>query len=403
MKPEKFYNLYSFMSSFGMCLSVGVYIPYLILLGLSKADIFLINAIFWLTISSSEVVTGMLADGKSRAWSVRTGLLISVLGALTYATATLAIAKWQIFTIALVAEILMGIGMSFTSGAQQAWLSDALKRHGRPKDYQVRAFARSAKWGSFGMLLGGSVSFLFPARYFSIGWIVCSAILFANWSLCKLRMNGDGEPVERTTELKSLKDSWCAISSNRQLQWAALAGMMLGFVLPFNLTWVPHFTSVVETSSQSSALTAAFWILINCGLMLGNRWVEKSHTISEKQTVSIPLALFFTGVGLAALGLVNGWLLPIAFVLLHELGRGMFQPLMDGYIYSRVESSYKATYGSLQSMVSRSGFALVLFVGWWLLRGHDVNASDGLIWPVAGLCLVACATLLWIIRPRQTA
>lgn len=400
MRPEKFYNLHSFMSSFGVCLSVGVYIPYLILLGLSKADIFLINAIFWLTISSSEIVTGMLADGRSRAWSVRTGLAISALGAAVYATAAVTSTRWQIFAIALSAEVMTGVGMSFTSGAQQAWLSDALLRRGQ-SETQGRAFARAAKWSSLGMLLGGSLSFLFPARFFSFGWIICSAVLSADWLLCKIYMNGDGEPAERTTELKSLKDSWHAMSSNHQLQWAAFAGVLLGFVLPFNLTWVPHFTTALQHTTHTTALTAVFWAVINCGLMIGSRWVEKSDRVRESQTVTIPLALGLTGVGLALLGLVDGLFFPVAFLLIHELGRGMFHPLMDGFIYSRVGSSFKATYGSLQSMVSRFGFAVVLFVGWILMRGAYVNIGDDVIWPLAGTALIFSSAILWFIRPRK--
>jgi len=135
--------------------------------------------------------------------------------------------------------------------------------------------------------------------------------------------------------------------------------------------------------------------------MIGSRWVEKSDRVRESQTVTIPLALGLTGVGLALLGLVDGLFFPVAFLLIHELGRGMFHPLMDGFIYSRVGSSFKATYGSLQSMVSRFGFAVVLFVGWILMRGAYVNIGDDVIWPLAGTALIFSSAILWFIRPRK--
>ncbi len=404
MKPEKFYSLFLFMSSFAGCLVVGIYVPYLIHLGLTKADIFLINAIFWLAISSSEIITGMLADGKSRAWSVRTGLLLSVASSVIYAGATFVHAKWQVMTIALVAEVLEGIGMSFMSGAQQAWLSDALIKHGhKDKDEQARIFARTAKWDSLGMLLGGSLSFIIINYGYTFSWATRALMILAAWLLCKLVMNGDGEPVVRTSELKSLRDSWHSMTTSRSLRWAAVAGMILGFVLTFNLTWVPHFNPSADGITANSLLTAFLWAMINLGLFFGNRLVERSKYLRLKQTLAIPLALTLAGLGLVLLGYMPNSLVAIPFIILHEMGRGMFHPLMNGFIYSRVGSSFKATYGSLQSMVARFGFALVLFAGWILMRGVHANIGDGVIWPTAGLALVLCSVLLWSIRPRTEA
>src|SRR5688572_10336557 len=91
--------------------------------GMSIADIAFVNIVFWTTIILMELPTGMLADGKSRIWSVRIGIACFALGCFAYANV-------QGVGTALIGEIALGVGFAFVSGAESAWITDALKKRG---------------------------------------------------------------------------------------------------------------------------------------------------------------------------------------------------------------------------------------------------------------------------------
>jgi len=395
MHPVRFYQFHSFLMQFANALSVGLYIPYLLHLGLTRADSFLVNVIYWLTIAATEVPTGALADGKSRSWSVRVGIGLTALGTAVYATAVLADGKWAIMAIAILAEALEGIGCSFMSGAKQAWISDALKRENRESE-QGTVMGRAAKLGHVGLLTGGATSFFLVDLGFTAGWIIRTLAILLALAVCARYMNGEGEPIRRTTEIQSLRDSWHALRRSRSLKWAALGAIAYGLVLSFNLTWVPHFTA-----GLGKPLTAVIWTAVVAGLIAGAWLSENAKQIRNSPIHSIPLALGIAGIGLALLGLTDGLWLPLFLVAFHEIGRGMIDPLMDNFIYSRVESSFKATYGSLQSMVSRGGFAAILGLQWLAMEGYFPQASDKAVWWASGTVMAVASGLLWASRERR--
>jgi DHA3 family tetracycline resistance protein-like MFS transporter len=397
MHPIKFYQAHSFLTQFGSSLCVGLYIPYLQHLGLSRSDIFLVNAVFWLAIAATEIPTGTLADGLSRRWSLRAGLGFWIFGTLTYATASLVEAKWAILAIAILAEILEGIGSSFLSGASQAWISDALEKEGRQSE-QAAVMGKAARWGYTGLLSGGAISFALVDLGYAAGWIIRALALGASLVVCLRYMGQEGELETKTSKEQSFKDSWNALRGDRGLKWAAFGGIAFGFVIPFNLTWVPHFTDEL-----GRPMAAAVWIGVVSGLVLGALVIERSRAVQANPVHSLPFALGLAGCGLALLGLADGIYLPLLLVALHEIGRGMVNPLIDNFVCERVGGTFKATYGSLQSMVSRGGFAVILGAQWLAMEGYFPQATDKTLWWASGTVLAAAAGALWITRGKSKA
>ncbi len=395
MHPSLFYKLLSFLLSFGGCMAVGIYLPYLHHLNLSKADIFLINAVYWLVIGVTQMATGLWADRHSRAWSVRIGIGLCALGSFIYLFAAAFHTKWSIMSISLAAEILEGFGFSFTSGAQQAWLSDALKRRGQDGE-QKQTFAQAARFNSLGMLLGGSVSFLFPLVSFTFGWLMRVAFLLVSLAICCIWMNGEGEPLKRISSQQAFKASWRLLRENNALRWAATVGAAFCLIMVFNLTWVPHF------EEQSLRLTLCVWLTINLGMFLGANAVSRWAKLRQQESGSLILALAATGSGLALLAFADSWYAVMGMVLIHEVGRGMYNPLMDGFIYSRVDSSYKATYGSLNSTISFLGCFAILMTHWFAMGKLEHEPSANMLWLCAGMMLMAFALVLWRFRPNKS-
>ncbi|NQV90113.1 hypothetical protein HQ487_01760 [Candidatus Uhrbacteria bacterium] len=73
MSATRTYYVFTAFIYIGLGATVTAYTPFLQSIGLSLSQIALVNAIFWSVIILSELPTGMLADGRSRAYSLKLG------------------------------------------------------------------------------------------------------------------------------------------------------------------------------------------------------------------------------------------------------------------------------------------------------------------------------------------
>ncbi|HSD12272.1 MAG TPA: hypothetical protein VLC10_01825, partial [Patescibacteria group bacterium] len=212
MHPRKTYVLFTAMWGAGMGATATTYVPGLMARGLTLADVAAVNIFFWLTISVMELPTGLLADGKSRAWSVRAGSVFCAAGAFGYATTR---NFWQ----AALWESVIGVGFAFLSGAMQAWLADALAKRGE-RDAVGRAFGAAAAARAAGAVAAGTAGALLGTIDLRFGWYL-SGCCHALAAFVAFRyMNGDGEPEERMTERQALGASLEATRRTPGLPWA---------------------------------------------------------------------------------------------------------------------------------------------------------------------------------------
>ncbi len=93
-----------------------------------------LQAIFQGTILVGEAPTGVVADKLGRKVSIAIGFLLITAGAIIYTS-------YPDFWIFVLAESLFGTGISFLSGAEEAFVYDTLKEIGREKESK-RVFIR---------------------------------------------------------------------------------------------------------------------------------------------------------------------------------------------------------------------------------------------------------------------
>lgn len=389
MRAAHIYYLYDMIADFGLAMTVTAYAPFLLSLGLSLGEVSLLNAFFWLTAVLSELPTGMLADGKSRAWSLKMGCTFLTLGGIAYVFA-------QGFWTALMGECFIGVGMAFFSGAEQAWITDALHREGRDHERR-KVFATAGVLRGFVMVIGGflgSLVALSNARFIWLPLIFTSPLAFL---VVHKLMNGQGEPIHKLTEVEALRASVSLLKSSRSLVWVIAMTVVFGAVISFNHFWSPYFKPLVGTMGLSWV-----WAIIYIGFALSAVLVRKLTIPQGQESVWIVASVVITGIGLACAGLCSGLVFPLSAALFHEFGRGMFNPLVDSFVQHRVESGYRATFGSLQSLLGRIGLVIAPILIWLTIR-HDPNTPStiGFVWFVCGIVLVIGALILFLVRPRN--
>ena len=123
-------------------------LPFMIIyfrnLNFSFFQISVITSAFAISIFLFEVPTGAFADGFSRKYSVILGFLITALAA------TL-IPLFTNFYFLIILWVMMGLGMTFVSGAEEAWVIDNLNKYKR-KDLHHEFFVKSHIIASFGII-----------------------------------------------------------------------------------------------------------------------------------------------------------------------------------------------------------------------------------------------------------
>ncbi len=122
--------------------------------------------------------------------------------------------------------------------------------------------------------------------------------------------------------------------------------------------------------------------------------------MTEHGAILATLAL--PALGVAVLAQTSRIPMQISVLVLLQLGRGMFQPLMDTFIAKRVRDEVRTTTLSIISSLGKGAYIIFPALVYNLSKGMP----DGVplirtIWCGASACMIASLCLLWIFRPRD--
>ena len=136
----------------GFWLAASVW--WIVILDLSPLQLVAMGAVLEVSVLVSETPTGVVADLVSRRRSI---LISQVLMGLAYIWAVASFNYWLI----LPAQALFGIGWTFRSGADTAWVTDELKGMGRGEDDEIeKLLVRKHRFGILVALVSLSATML---------------------------------------------------------------------------------------------------------------------------------------------------------------------------------------------------------------------------------------------------
>src|SRR5262249_24134879 len=123
------YFVYTALKGIGFGLFVAVWVVYLQQQrGLSLSQAALIDVIFFVAAALAEVPTGIVADRFGRKTSMTAGAALMSLGVLGWTFA-------PTLPLIMLAYVAMGVGITFLSGAEDAFFYETLQVSGRGDDY----------------------------------------------------------------------------------------------------------------------------------------------------------------------------------------------------------------------------------------------------------------------------
>ena len=364
-------------------LGEAIWVVYLVeTRGLTIGQILLFDAVFFASLLLSEVPTGVVADRYGRRISMLWGSLLISVGFLVFALA-------DVLPVLLTAYVLFGVGSALMSGADDAYLFDALRAVGRVREFpavagRLNALMTLAVAGF--TIIGGLMATVTP-----LSWpIVASGVLSIMAASLAFRLE------EPPRDPGSAADSFFAtgLSAARRvvrvpsLRWAAALGA---------LPWVAGFAAFTVWQpvliGYEVPVVAFGWVA--AGMMLiaaTGGW--SADWFSRRLGMSGALLLLPVIGAISLLGGSGGVLWFVPLFALAPFAQNALHPISTVYISRRVPDSERATALSLQQFGAQfATIFLMLSLSALVSRvalGHALAGASALLLAVAIVCW-----LLW--------
>jgi len=385
MRSTTIYYLFTFLFRFGIGAVGALYSPFLADIGLTFAQISMVNAVYWIAMLLFEVPTGMIADGRGRGWSVMAAMFFNAVGGFWYFFAD---GFWH----AVSAELIVAVGGAFLSGALSSWIVDAPDRAQPISKIFGTATVITGIATALGTLVAVALSVAFGR---GVAFAVHGAGSLCAFAFALLVMRGK-EPERPMSEFKALRRALAHMRDSRPMRWAAAMQGSYGIFQTFNMFWAPLLLTCVNQSQVGYVWIVMYFVVAASGFAVRTRLGAKDGT-GAGMALSLALAAL-PMIGFIFLPPLAAWLV---LLVVHEFGRGAFAPFADTYVHERIESGYRATFSSLQSFVQEVGMAVTL-VAMAVVMGPFDNDPHAILWlwVGAGILSLALTSILWSRRPR---
>lgn len=325
--------------------------------GLTPVQLILVGTTLEISAFVFEVPTGIVADVYSRRLSIIIGYLLMGLGFLVEGF-------FPFFAAILLAQVIWGLGYTFTSGATQAWITDEVGEEDANK-----LFLRATQVGLFAALIGMGLSTLIGANNVALPLRVGGlGVILIGITLAVIMPETGFHPTpreDRTTwghMWHTFKQGVDVVRSKPRLMSVVGVGLFYGIYSEgFDRLWVKHLLDTFELpvifGGNQVAFFAVLRIVATVLTILAVRFVEKR--VDTGNPIAIGRAM------LLVTGLISASLLGFALspLLLLSLGlylsisilRNIAGPLQSAWVNQKLDSKVRATVHSMFGQVDAIG------------------------------------------------
>jgi MFS family permease len=311
-------------------------------IGLTLTQILLLQGIFSVATLALDYPAGYISDRLGYRCALNIASLLGIVG-------------WGIYTIAgsfgtvLLAEILLGMSLSFISGSDSALLYETLRAEGKEHSY-ARHEGRMNGFGQFGEAAGALLAGVIYAYAPVLPFLLQVGVWIA--ALCVTRQLSD-TPRERAIPVRShlveaLATARYAFRDNRHLRYTILLNTVLG-ISSFFPVWL--IQPYMQRSGVPLAWFGPVWACANLTVALCALASHRLHRfMGDRSMILLFVGLVAAGYfGLGATAGVWGFL----FYFLLTCMRGLRGPMMLAHTQSESPSANRAATLSLQSVSFR--------------------------------------------------
>ncbi len=354
-RAYRIFLLYNLASSafFSLAFTVGS-VYYVLTAQLDPLQLVLVGTALEGSIFLFETPTGIVADLYGRRISVIIGVFLIGAGLLVEGS-------FPLFGFIVLAQLLWGVGYTFTSGALQAWISDEIG-----EERAGTAFLRGQQLGQIGALAGTIAGTILGTLRLGLPIQLAGGLFLAlGLALIALMPERNFTPAPRAERstlgnmLQTLRSGVSVVRARPALQSILWIGLFFGLYSEgFDRLWVAHMLARFQFPLWEPVVW--FGILRGAAMLLTAGAVELvTRRLDTTDMPSLARAMALLTAGLVASLFLFGpagqlWLAAALFLAISVL-RELIYPLYTTWVNHRLDPSVRATVLSLSSQVDALG------------------------------------------------
>ncbi|WP_246073112.1 MFS transporter [Paenibacillus dokdonensis] len=378
-------------------------------LGLNPFELVLMGTVLELTVLIFEGITGVVADTYSRRISVIIGMFIlgsgftmegSVLW-LTGAGSIISVFAWIVFS-----QILFGIGWTFVSGANTAWVVDEVG-----EEQAGAILMRSQRLSLTASLLGigcsVGLSMITPNLPYLIGGMLYAMLGVLLLIVMKETKFKRQEHAPQASHFKRMTGTW--LSGAKVVRKHPLLGVIIAVTLfsgaayeGYDRLWQPFLISgiglpdlKVSMAVWFGVVSAAATLLGLGGVRLAEKWIDMKN--ERKVSAAMLLLTMIRVAAILSLAVAPNFAWAIVSVLIAGASVSISEPVYGTWLNMNLESKTRATVLSMVSQSDALGQTAGGPVVGWIGSRFSIRAS---ILSAGILMLPVLAVFGRIIRKR---
>jgi len=325
--------------------------------GLDPLQLVLVGTVLETVIFVFEIPTGIVADMYSRRASVIIGYLLIGLGFIIEGS-------FPYFSTILLAQVIWGIGYTFTSGAEEAWLVDEIGEEGL-----TRIFLRGSQFSQIGGIVGIGLSIGLGSIALNLPIVIGGILIVLLAVFLVLSMDESGFKRQREED----RNTWGKMGMTfaegvRLIRGQPVLTLMMAIAVVYGLysegldrLWEAHFLSNFTFPDIGSLEPVVWFGLINIVSMIliaGATEVlnRKYRTEDPRLTLRILMVLTLVlSLSLIAFGLTVSFPLAVAALWITSITRHVSRPLYAAWLNKDLKSEIRATVLSMRGQLDAVG------------------------------------------------
>ncbi|HRJ74740.1 MAG TPA: MFS transporter [Anaerolineales bacterium] len=325
--------------------------------GLTPLQLVLVGTTLEISAFLFEIPTGVVADVYSRRLSIIIGYVLMGIGFLVEGL-------FPAFLPILLAQVIWGLGYTFTSGATQAWISDEI---GEEKANAL--FLRATRYSLVASLIGMGLALFIGANNVAMPIIVGAVGVLSIGIILIFIMPETGftpTPQEdRTTwghMLHTFNEGLKAVKLRPRLMTILGVGFFYGLYSEgFDRLWVKHLLDNFDIPILFGNNQVVFFAVLRIAsavlMIFVVQYVEKK--VDSSNSLAIGKAMMFV-TGLIAAAMIGFALSPLlsltlCLYLVIDTLRDVRSPLHTAWVNQKLDSETRATIHSMSGQVDSIG------------------------------------------------
>jgi DHA3 family tetracycline resistance protein-like MFS transporter len=325
--------------------------------GLNPLQLILVGTVLEGVVFLFEIPTGIVADLYSRRLSVIIGYLLIGIGFMVEAAV-------PIFATILLAQIIWGIGATFTSGAEEAWLADE-----EGEENLAHIYLRGSQIGQAGTLVGivasvalGRMALNLPIFIGGLGIVILALFLILFMPENNFRPALAGERGSWQQMGQTFKQGVQVIRGSHILTIMMAIGLIYGLSSEgLDRLWEAHLLANFVFPSEGILEPVVWFGIINMvqiTLTIVFTELIRRYVKVENQLVAVSLLLILNILivaGLVVFGLAPNFVIAVGSIWMVFSLRRTGAPLYSAWLNKGLKSEIRATVLSMRGQLDAIG------------------------------------------------